>query len=168
MKQILKDIKRNLKRIFFSALVKRKVKSYGKMLRVNNYCEISGNVFLGNNVFFNGLKVRGVGTLRIGNYFHSGIDCIIITSNHNYEGDLIPYDETHIKKNINIGDFVWIGDRVTIIGDCNIGRGAIIAAGSVVVKDVPDYAIVGGNPAKILKYRDINHFEDLYNKNMFK
>ncbi len=54
---------------------------------------------------------------------------------------------------IEIGNDVWIGANVTMIGDIKIGNGAIIAAGAVVTKDVPDYAIVGGVPAKIIRYR---------------
>jgi acetyltransferase-like isoleucine patch superfamily enzyme len=53
-----------------------------------------------------------------------------------------------------IGNDVWIGDRVTILSGCKtIGNGAVLAAGSVVTKDVPAYAIVGGVPAKLLKMR---------------
>lgn len=54
---------------------------------------------------------------------------------------------------VEIGNDVWIGTRVTILGGISIGDGAIIAAGSVLTKDVPPYAIVGGVPAKIIKYR---------------
>lgn len=57
---------------------------------------------------------------------------------------------------LTVGDDVWIGARVTILGNVKtIGKGAIIGAGSVVTKPVPDYAIVIGNPAKILKFRNI-------------
>lgn len=60
------------------------------------------------------------------------------------------------KSELIICDDVWIGTRVTILGNVKtIGKGAIIAAGAVVTKPVPDYAIVGGNPAKIIKYRRI-------------
>ncbi|QTX05257.1 CatB-related O-acetyltransferase [Agromyces archimandritae] len=52
-----------------------------------------------------------------------------------------------------IGNDVWIGARVTILRDVEIGDGAIVAAGAVVVKDVPPYAIVGGVPARVLRYR---------------
>ena len=52
-----------------------------------------------------------------------------------------------------IGNDVWIGDGVTILRGVNIGDGAIVAAGAVVTKDVPPYAIVGGVPAKIIRYR---------------
>ena len=51
--------------------------------------------------------------------------------------------------------------KLFICGNVTIGDGAIIAAGSVVVKDVPRCAIVGGNPAKVIKYRDIEHFDKL-------
>jgi virginiamycin A acetyltransferase len=52
-----------------------------------------------------------------------------------------------------IGNDVWIGDGVTILSGVRIGDGAVVAAESVIVKDVPPYAVVGGNPAKIIKYR---------------
>lgn len=75
------------------------------------------------------------------------------------------FDEQHIERKIYpntqsgrnhgiiIGDDVWIGANVVLKSDICIGTGAVIAANSVVVKDVPPYAIVGGNPAKIIKYR---------------
>jgi virginiamycin A acetyltransferase len=57
------------------------------------------------------------------------------------------------KGQILIGNDVWVGDGVTILGGVRIGDGAVIAADSVVVKDVPPYAVVGGNPARLIKYR---------------
>lgn len=57
------------------------------------------------------------------------------------------------QKSINIGNDVWIGANVTIIDGVNIGDCAIIAAGAVVNKDVPSYAVFGGVPAKFIKYR---------------
>ena len=66
---------------------------------------------------------------------------------------------------VEIGNDVWIGDHALIMEGVHIGNGAIIAAGAVVVKDVPDYAIVGGNPAKLIRYRfseeDIKYLQDL-------
>lgn len=64
-------------------------------------------------------------------------------------------------EKINIGNDVWIGERAMILNGVNIGDGAIIAAGAVVTKDVPPYAVVGGVPAKIIKYRFSN---DIINK----
>lgn len=62
-------------------------------------------------------------------------------------------DYIHEHKNVSIGNDVFIGINVTILDGIRIGNGAIIAAGAVVTKDVPPYAIVGGVPAKILRYR---------------
>lgn len=57
------------------------------------------------------------------------------------------------KGNIIIDDDVWIGFRAIVLSGVHIHQGAVVAAGSVVTKDVPPYAIVGGNPARIIKYR---------------
>lgn len=97
-----------------------------------------------------------------GNNFHSGEDCRIITQNHNYDhGEAIPYDSTYIRKTIIIGDNVWFGDSVLVVGNVTIGEGAILAAGAVVSKDVPSCAIVAGNPARVVKYRDRAHYDKL-------
>nr|WP_275298384.1 hypothetical protein [Clostridium sp. YIM B02555] len=61
--------------------------------------------------------------------------------------------EALTKGPLIIDDEVWIGDKALILSGVHIGKGAIVAAGSVVVHDVPPYAIVGGNPAKVIKYR---------------
>lgn len=61
--------------------------------------------------------------------------------------------ESFGKGDIKIDDDVWIGYRATILSGVHIGQGAVVAAGSVVTKNVPAYAIVGGNPAKIIRYR---------------
>ena len=81
---------------------------------------------------------------------------------HDYAaGDRIPYGAGHTVRNVVIDDFVWLGSDVIISGNVHIGEGAIVAIGSVVVKDVPRCAIVGGNPAKVIKYRDIEQFDKL-------
>lgn len=87
---------------------------------------------------------------------------------HNYDNDdKIPYGYGHTSKEIVIDDFVWLGNDVIISGNVHIGEGAIVAIGSVVVKDVPKCAIVGGNPAKVIKYRNIEHFEKLKTEGRF-
>ena len=69
------------------------------------------------------------------------------------------------KTPLHIAGDVWIGARAIVLPGCTyIGHGSIIGAGSVVTKDVPDYAVVGGNPAKVLKYRDGYSSETQENK----
>lgn len=120
------------------------------------------------------LKCRDIGChcVHIGKYTSIANDFkIIVDMNHDYHSlwqgvvpELaLPEEGRHgngqtfrriIRKGqVLIGNDVWIGDDVTILGGVRIGDGAVIAAGAVVVKDVPPYAIVGGNPTKIIKYR---------------
>lgn len=147
--------------------VKNICKSYGKDLKVNNKTIVNQNTILKDNVNFNGMVIQGNGKVFIGSNFHSGIECMIITDFHNYEGEAIPYDDTVISKEVEIGDNVWIGNRVIILGGVHIGEGAIIQAGSVVVSNIPKYGIAGGHPAKLFKYRDINHYEELKKEERF-
>lgn len=156
---------RNVIRIY---RVKMTVKSYKGSIFVGGRTRLSNKTELGNNISFNGMTVNGVGSVIIGDNFHSGTNCLIISSIHNYNfGSRIPYDNTHIEKPVIIHNNVWIGDRVIILGRVTIGEGAIVQAGAVVIKDVPPYAIVGGNPAQIFKYRDIDHYNNLKDNNMF-
>lgn len=145
----------------YTSKVKKQVAEYGENLSVNGPSVVTKSTYLGNNVNFNGIHIQGQGEVRIGDNFHSGIECMLITDIHNYEGEALPYDETVISKNITIEDNVWLGNRVNILPGVTIHEGAIIQLGSTVVKDVPKCAIVGGHPAQVFKYRDINHYEKL-------
>ncbi len=141
--------------------VRRVAESVGKGLRVNGPSAVNARTTLGNNVNFNGMTITGSGRVVIGDNFHSGPQCLMITSFHNYTSSKIPYDDTYIHGDIEVGANVWIGSRVIILGGVSIGEGAIVQAGSVVVCDVPKCAIVGGHPAKTFKMRDIGHYERL-------
>jgi acetyltransferase-like isoleucine patch superfamily enzyme len=159
---------KNIKNFFFKIKVKFQSKSVGLGLRVNNKSNVTSSTILGNNVNFNGMMIEGKGFVRIGNNFHSGKECCILTDIHNYDkGNALPYDETFIIKDVTIEDNVWLGNRVIILGGVKIGEGAIIQAGSVVVNNIPKYAIAGGHPAKVFKYRDINHYKILKKQKKF-
>lgn len=142
----------------FTFLAKRKITSYQPPLHVNRKSTFNNKTYLGKNVHFNGMWVGGCGRVEIGDNFHSGRECLMMTQNHNYEGEELPYDANYICKDILIEDNVWIGNRVIILGDVTIGEGAIIQAGSVVVNDIPKYAIAGGHPAKVFSSRNIEHY----------
>lgn len=113
------------------------------------------------------MKIGGKGSVIIGDNFHSGVGCKILTQIHNYEGSALPYDDKIIAKDTEIGDNVWLGDDVTVLGGVRIGNGVIIQAGSVVVNNIPDYAIAGGHPANVFKYRNIEHYENLLKEKKF-
>ncbi|XCN73779.1 MAG: acyltransferase [Candidatus Electrothrix aestuarii] len=147
------------KTVDFKCSVIRAAKSYGSNLKVNGKTTVTNNTVLGNNVNFNGMSITGRGRVEIGDNFHSGPDCLIISQIHNYDdGQAVPYDATYLSKPVLIKDNVWIGSRVIILGEVTIGEGAIIQAGSVVCRDIPDFAVAGGHPAKVFKYRDIEHY----------
>lgn len=135
----------------------------GENLKVNGKTIINSKTYLGNNVNFNGLTIIGNGEVHIGDNFHSGQDCFIITQNHNYDtGNSIPYDSSvSLEKEIIIEDNVWIGIGVIILAGAHIGEGAIIQAGSVVIGNIEPFSIAGGHPAKKFKTRDIDHYMKL-------
>lgn len=156
------------KQVFWTALVRVTCQRCGQGLVVNSSSWLGGNVILGNNTNFNGMHISPGGTVRIGDNFHSGTECLIIVQYHNYDsGESIPYDDPYINKDVTIEENVWIGHRVIILGGVRIGEGAVIQAGSVVVRDIPKYAVAGGNPAQVFKYRDIDHYECLKNLQKF-
>ncbi len=150
--------------VFYTWLCKKRLLSYGVGLGVNGLSIISKKaaVEVGDFVNFNGMRIIGLGGVKIGSHFHSGTNVKIMLGSHDYDnGTAIPYGIEMSKKNVIIDDNVWIGQDVIISGNVHIGEGAIVAIGSVVVKDVPDYAIVGGNPAKVIKMRDLEHYNKL-------
>ena len=127
----------------------------GKNVNIEKGAVFSSRVTLGDNSGI-GIRASISGETRIGSNVMMGPDCIIYTKNHDFSRTDIPMNQQGFQKEkpVFISDDVWIGGRVTILPGVKIGTGAIIGAGSIVTKDVPDYAIVGGNPAKILKYRN--------------
>ena len=70
-------------------------------------------------------------------------------------------------KEVLIEDNEWLGNRVIILPGVSIGEGSLIQAGSVVVKDIPKYAIAGGHPAKVFSSRDKDHYEELKKEGKF-
>ncbi len=108
------------------------------------------------------------GGVTIGRYFHVGRGLTIFSTNHNWEpAEFIPYDEKMLARPVLIQDFVWCGANVTIVPGVTVGEGAIIGAGAVVTRDVPAGAVVGGNPAQVIKSRDLEQFRRLKEQGRF-
>ena len=126
------------------------------------------NIKLENHIHIQpGCKLFGTGGICIGEGTVLAHDVQILTQNHIYNADdleCLPYDKRYENKEVIIGQYVWIGAHVLIVPGVKIEDGAVIAAGAVVVKDVPKGAVVGGNPAKVIKYRNMEVFEKLKNE----
>ncbi len=163
----IRELKDKLTGWYYAKKIRKRAASCGSHLYVGGKSYVTSNTHIGDHVNFNGMAIHGNGKVTIGNYLHSGVGCQIITSFHNYEGDAIPYDTTFIDKDVTIEQCVWLGNNVIILGGVTIGEGAIIQAGSVVVKDIPPYAIAGGHPAAVFKYRDKEHYENLKKEGKF-
>jgi chloramphenicol O-acetyltransferase type B len=155
-------------RLIHTSMVKLVAASVGENLRVNGRTKVTRNTYIGNNCNFNGLVVEGAGKVTFGDYFHSGKEILLMSQRHDYDGgERIPYNEKPVIEEITIGGFVWLGTRVTILSGVTIGEGAVIQAGSVVASDIPPYAVAGGHPAQVFKYRDIERFKRLKEEGMF-
>jgi maltose O-acetyltransferase len=112
--------------------------------------EIGKGTIIGQNAFLDGRN-----SLKIGKYVDIASDVMIYNSEHDINSE---YFEA-VSSPVEIGDYVFIGPRVIILPGVKIGKGAVIAAGAVVTKDVADFAIVGGVPAKIIGERQIKDFK---------
>lgn len=124
-------------------------------------CNFSGKIKIGYATTLGYRNLLG-GSITIGKYCQLGVDVALHATNHP-----ISYMTTYINRNlfqgdlrqlkqenrIEVGNDVWIGHSVVVVGNVSIGNGAIIAAGSVVTKDVVPYSIVAGVPAKEIRKR---------------
>ena len=167
-KPLKRKVRDKIKTFFYGFKVITQAKSIGKDFICGGWSYCGKNTVIKDNVRINGLKHVGLGTLTIGNYCQFGKDVHIITQNHDYDtADTIPYGMNDTMKDVEICDFCWIGSGVYILPGTKIGEGAIIQAGAVVHGEIPPCAIAGGNPAKVFKYRDIEHFNELKSKGAF-
>lgn len=136
---------------------KRFVKYIGKGVNLQRKTSIGYGLSIGDYSSVGMKSVLGE-TVTIGKYVMMGPEVLIYTRNHSFDDISVPMQKQGYQEErpVEIGDDVWIGARAIILPGVKIGHGAIIGAGAIVTKDVPDYAIVGGNPAKVLKYRTQN------------
>lgn len=142
----------------------RKQNAHNLTTAVN--CFNARAVRVGNGTY-GALDVRHFGNpneqVQIGNYCSIGPDCVFMTGGEHPYDRLSTYpfhtklglvdNESVCKGPIVLEDDVWLGMRSMIMSGVTIGKGAVVAAGAVVTKDIPAYAIVGGVPAKVIKYR---------------
>lgn len=119
---------------------------------ISNFnCDNGLNIHVGENFLTNfNVTILDIAAVNIGDYVMIGPNTLITTVNH----PISPKGRRKhlgIAKPVNIGSDVWIGGNVTILPGVTIGNNVIVAAGAVVIKDVPDNCIVGGVPARVIK-----------------
>lgn len=120
------------------------IRELGDQLVIGDDVGIAANAFI---------SVRG--KVKIGSNTIFGPSVKLFSENHVFTDLNIPiYLQGATKQGISIGEDCWIGSNVTVLDGVHIGNKVVIAAGAVVNKDIPDYAIVGGVPARILKMRN--------------
>lgn len=149
------EIGRIIRKIIYSHLFAE----CGEKLRIHRSFNVENPncIHVGNRLWLNhSCELNGRGNLHIGNDVWIGMNTTIITSNHIFkDGTKKIYQQGMSNYNTKIGNDVWIGTNVTILPNVTIGNGAVIGAGSVVTRNVYDYEIVAGNPAKIIGQRDL-------------
>lgn len=100
------------------------------------------------------INARGRGKIQIGNDVLIGPNVVLRSNNHIFSSRALPIaDQGMTDGTITIEDDVWIASNAVVLPDVHIGRGAVIAAGAVVTRDVPPFSVVGGVPAKIIGCR---------------
>lgn len=114
----------------------------GINVRLGNNSSIASNAWIGNDT-------------QIGDDVMMAPSVTILSNSHNFARTDIPMREQGAPppRPVTIGDDVWIGTRVIILPGVTVGSHAILGAGAVVTKDVPEWAIVGGNPARLIRFR---------------
>jgi acetyltransferase-like isoleucine patch superfamily enzyme len=145
----------------------RKIKNKGVNVKAVGYSRFLDpqNITLGNNVRIGyGCFLFGKGKIVIGDHTILSRNITIYSSNHDYNGNMIPYDSNYVDKPVIIGKGVWIGMGVMITPGVTIGDGAIIGMGAVVSKNVGEGEIVVGASQRVISKRDMTLFRE-YEKN---
>lgn len=126
----------------------------GHNVNIERKASFSSKMSIGDNSGI-GAYASMSGTVLIGKNVMMGPYCTIYSKNHAFSRTDIPMNQQGFQEEqpVIIDDDVWIGGHVIILPGVHIHHGAIIGAGAVVTKDVPEWAIVGGNPAKIIRLR---------------
>lgn len=155
-----------LNRAWHYLIAKGQLKQFaecGSHVHVGQYCDfVPSHIHCGHHVHIgpHASFIASIAHIYIGNYVMFGPNVTIRGGNHRIdilgkhiyevkEDEKLPEND----QDVVVEDGVWVGCNVTILKGVKVGRGAVVAAGAVVTKNVPPYSIVGGNPAKVLKER---------------
>jgi acetyltransferase-like isoleucine patch superfamily enzyme len=143
-----------LRRIFFRVMFRRL--GTGGLIDYKTYFRYPSKISIGDHSYVNhgccfyGSSLAGV-EIVIGNDVALGPHVRIFTATHDYT----TYDLKDVAQSVNVEDNAWVGGGAIILPGVTIGRGAIVGAGSVVTKDIPAFSVAVGNPARVVRTRDM-------------
>ena len=130
------------------------LKKCGREINIEKNAYFTPEVSLGNRSGI-GINCEIYGPVDIGDDVMMGPECIVYTSGHKYDRlDITMMEQgSSVIRPVRIGNDVWLGRRVMVMPGVKIGNGCVIGAGAVVTKDIPDYSVAVGVPAKVIKKR---------------
>ena len=159
-----KGLKARLESSLYSIAIRRRAKSCGKNLYIlgpgvndTSNTAISDGVGFGKDV-----KIYGDGPVFIGRRAVLAEDTLVYTQVHDYDhSEVLPFGWGFTYPETRIDDYAWLGVKCIVLPGAHVGEGAVVQAGSVVMGVIPPCAIAAGNPAKIIGWRDVEHYNRL-------
>ena len=141
----------------------------GYRVNIGRKCKFIGNVKIGDNSTIISHALFHGGDITIGSNVIIATGCTILTRNHDISSrsDALPYGTSYNDKSVLIENNVWIGSNVSLAPGAYIGEGSIIGMNSVVFGEIPKNSIALGNPAQVVKKRDLNHYKFLKDNSYF-
>lgn len=159
-----KNFKMRLESGLYARGVRRRAKKCGKGIKVlGPGVNVTAYTTIGNGAGFGkDVKIRGDGPVFIGRFTAIAEDTLVYTQVHDYDNSkVLPFGGGFTYPETRIDDYAWIGMKSIILPGAHIGEGAVVQAGSVVMGKVPPCAIVAGNPAKVIGWRDMEHYNSI-------
>lgn len=167
---VMDVIRKRISKLRLNILTNR-LKSIGNHVELDSSIKLvfPDNIEMGNHIYIGpGAYLNGRGGLIIHDHVIIAPDIAVMTSMHRYkDAEMLPYDHYELLMPVVIERCVWIGMRVIIMPGVTIGEGSVVGAGSVVTKSCEPGSIIGGNPARKIGTRDMNHYNNCIEKNKF-
>jgi maltose O-acetyltransferase len=136
----------------------------GQLKSITSKFASAEKIYLGDNVHIGpSANFDGAGGIKIDDGCIFAPEVKIFTRTHNFDQDVkaLPFDNVQLIASVHIGRYVWIGSNVIVLPGVSIGEGAVIGAGAVVTKNIPEYAVAVGNPARVVRFRDKQKYVEL-------
>lgn len=166
LNRVFQSLSRNRKRVRMKVLRASFAKlGQGVELGDTLHIEFPERVTVGSYTYIGPwVKLYGRGGLAIGDNVMIAPEVLIMTTMHRYRNaSMVPYDNVELLRPVSVGNGVWLGQRCILMPGVEIAEGCIVASGAVVTKSCAAGEIVGGNPAQVIAYRNMDHYWERVN-----